>query len=243
MFFRKWLSRFRSKPVTREPSEAYNQWANTYDQQPDNLMLQLDETVFSGLLNEISLTNLTVIDYGCGTGRHWPLLLTHQPGILKGFDVSEGMLAKLKDKIPGAPVFLLKEDTLDGVPDQSADWIISTLTMAHLKEPRKVFEEWNRVLKPGGGIIITDYHPAILAKGGQRTFRSGDELISIQNQVWELGLIRQMAGQLHWTEIRLVEKILDDSLKAFYEKQNALHVFEAYQGLPLIYGIRFKKEK
>lgn len=243
MFFRKWFSRSRKKPQTEEPSLAYNQWAATYDQQPDNLMLQLDESVFGGFLSDISLAGKTVIDYGCGTGRHWPAMLQQNPAILKGFDVSEGMLAKLQEKIPGASTFLLQDEKMEGVADASADWIISTLTMAHLEDLSPVFAEWNRVLKPYGEVIITDYHPAVLAKGGQRTFKAGNKLISIQNQVWKLALIRQLAGQLQWTEIRLVEKILDPSLKPFYEKQNALHVYNTYQGLPLIYGIRFKKGK
>ena len=33
------------------PEMAYNLWADSYDSQPDNLMLALDEEVFTDLLN------------------------------------------------------------------------------------------------------------------------------------------------------------------------------------------------
>ncbi|MGH2647071.1 MAG: hypothetical protein ACRDE8_05860, partial [Ginsengibacter sp.] len=39
------------------PQAAYNAWAKDYDSQPDNLMLALDEEVFSALLNDVDVYN------------------------------------------------------------------------------------------------------------------------------------------------------------------------------------------
>jgi hypothetical protein len=39
-----------------------------------------------------------------------------------------------------------------------------------------------------------------------------------------------------------VEKIIDGSVKPYYEKKGALDVYEKYKGAAVIYGIRFKKQ-
>ena len=83
-----------------EPEMAYDLWAVSYDSQPDNLMLALDEEVFYGLLNHININNKLIADVGCGTGRHWKKILDNEPKKLIGFDVSEEMLKMLQQKFP-----------------------------------------------------------------------------------------------------------------------------------------------
>jgi len=40
---------------------------------------------------------------------------------------------------------------------------------------------WSRILKDKGEIIITDFHPDILASGGKRTFRHQRSSIAVKN--------------------------------------------------------------
>ena len=148
-----------STAINKSPRDGYNLWAENYDDQEDNLMLALDEEVFSGLLNGIDVENKIIADVGCGTGRHWQKLLDKKPQKITGFDVSEGMLEILKQKFPVAETHLLKNNMLDQLKNNSCDIIISTLTIAHIKNAEAAINEWNRVLKPGGYIILTDYHP------------------------------------------------------------------------------------
>ncbi len=88
----------------KEVVEAYNLWADNYDAQPGNLMLDLDEFLFAKLLGKTDLKDKAVADIGCGTGRHWPKIFDCNPASLTGFDVSPGMLGKLKLKFPDAEV-------------------------------------------------------------------------------------------------------------------------------------------
>src|SRR5436190_9369283 len=71
-----------------EPAAAYDLWAATYDDQPSNLILHLDEIVFGRLLTKVDLQHKTVVDSGCGTGRHWAEILQQGPASLTGYDVS-----------------------------------------------------------------------------------------------------------------------------------------------------------
>src|SRR5580658_4379195 len=204
-----------------EPAEAYDIWAHDYDNQPNNLMLALDGALCQELLAAIPLTGKTIVDIGCGTGRHWPALFNRSPARLAGYDVSVGMLDRLRTKYPGAETHLLSGVTLTGLADNSCDLVLSTLTVAHLPDLAAALTEWNRVLKPGGDMLITDYHPTALAKGGQRTFREGDRLIAVRNQIYPIPELLAVAHRLGLTEVTLIERKVDESMRPWYEQQNA----------------------
>lgn len=229
-------------PKEKEPGAAYDLWAAGYDNQPGNLMLDLDEVLFGNLLSRVPIEGKTVVDIGCGTGRHWRKILDRQPHSLIGYDVSAGMLQKLKAKFSGATTYLLREEWLPEQGNSSCDLIISTLAVAHIAELEKAFTEWNRVLRPGGEIIITDYHPLALTKGGKRTFTHHGKTVMVKNYIHPVEKVRQLAGQLGWEEIRFVQRCIDDSVKDYYEKQNALPLFESFRNVPIIYGIHLKKK-
>jgi ubiquinone/menaquinone biosynthesis C-methylase UbiE len=230
----------RAQKLTN-PEDAYNLWAASYDSQPDNLMLALDEHLFSNLIQGISLKEKMIADIGCGTGRHWRKLMSREPKKLIGFDVSDSMLAMLKNKFPHADTKKLNNNFLIGLENESIDIIISTLTIAHIENAEEAFNEWGRVLKPNGEIIITDYHPAALSKGGNRTFKYNDETVAVKNNIYPVSEIKKIFEQLGMQVLRIIEKKIDESVKHYYEKHNALHLYQQFQGIPIIYGIHLKK--
>ena len=225
----------------KKPAKAYDLWAAGYDNQPDNLVLDLDEKVFSSFSEDLNWNGKTVVDVGCGTGRHWETIFGKKPERLIGYDVSAGMLSELKKKFPAAETHLLANDLLTGLGNSSCDIIISTLTIAHIENIEEALAEWQRVLKPGGDIIITDYHPEILARGGKRTFQHGNKTMIVKNFIHPLEKLRMIAKQLQWTELRFAERKIDDTMRSYYEKQNALSLFEKFKAVPVIYAIHFKK--
>ena len=224
-----------------EPAEAYDIWAQNYDNQPDNLMLALDRALCGDLLSTLDLAGKNIVDVGCGTGRHWPAIFDRSPARLAGFDVSAGMLNRLRNKYPAAETHLLNGAALDGLDDASCDLLVSTLTMAHIPDLPAALTEWNRVLRSGGDMLITDYHPAALAKGGQRTFRDGKKVVAVRNHIYPIAQLLAITRRLGLTEISVIEKKIDDSMRPYYEKQNALPVFQRFLGVPIIYGLHLKK--
>jgi len=225
-----------------EPEEGYDLWSESYDLQPDNLMLAYDELVFKALSSHIDFNNKIIADVGCGTGRHWKKILDHKPLRLIGYDVSGGMLKILKQKFPGAETYQCSDNNkLAGLNTSECDIIISTLALAHIQNPENALKEWNRILKPGGVILITDYHPVALAMGGNRTFTSGVKTISIKNYVHTIEKLKMIFKVNHFEIMDFDEKLIDDSVRHYYEKQNAIHVFERFKNVPIIYGMYLKK--
>lgn len=241
MSFASRLKQIFSGTGEKDPAKAYDLWAAGYDAQPHNLVLALDQQVFTGLLQALPLAGKTIADVGCGTGRHWPLLLAGSPQRLCGFDVSAGMLEKLKEKYPQAETYLVADEQLPGLADGSCQVLVSTLTFAHIPGQAAALAEWNRVLQPGADIIITDYHPAQLAKGGKRTFQYEGKTVAVKNYPYSLEQLRRQVRQLGWTEIRFTERLIGEEVKSFYVQQDALDVYEKFKGTPVIYGIHLKK--
>jgi len=242
--FRQFAQSFSKHFIDPKPGDAgaaYDLWAANYDSQPDNMMLAWDEEIFADLINNMNLRNKIIADIGCGTGRHWRKIFELEPKNLIGFDVSEGMLSVLKQKFPESETYHLINDELKELEKESCDIIFSTLTIAHIENAEKALQEWNRVLKQDGEIIITDYHPIALAKGGKRTFNYNGKTIAVKNYVHSIEKLKDIARQLHLEVFRLIEKSIDESARPFYEKQNALPVYESWEGTPIIYGIHLKK--
>lgn len=222
--------------------EAYDLWAESYDDQPDNLMFYLDSRLFTTLMAGVDIKDKSVADIGCGTGRHWPLLYQQQAGNLTGYDVSEGMLHRLHIKFPDADLVKINsDDFLADVSDATYDAIISTLTIAHIENLDAALLEWCRILKPQGDIVITDFHPLALAAGGRRTFQHNHKLIGIRNHVHSTQALKDIFTERGFMVVKEEEHVIDESVRHFYEKQDALHVYNNFKGKPMIYGIHLKR--
>ena len=241
--FKKYINRHIFSLVIKETGvvEAYDIWADDYDVQPGNLMLDLDKIVLNELLCSITVTGKQIADIGCGTGRHWFDILQKEPSALTGFDVSPGMLKKLKGKFPSANAKVITDNHFSDVENGSFDMIISTLTMAHIENIHEALAAWGRIMKAKGDIIITDFHPDALAAGGQRTFKHQNRPIAVKNFVHTTAAIKQVLLKENFTVINEREIKVDETVKHYYTAQNALHVYEKFKGSPIIYGLHFRR--
>ena len=239
--FKKFVRRSHDFSIEKGPIDAYDLWAENYDNQPGNLMLDLDEIIFTDLFKDVNVKNKLLADIGCGTGRHWAKIYEKDPAQLTGFDISEGMLSVLRQKFPQSMTSTITNDHFTDVPDASFDLIISTLTMAHIKNIDEAINAWCRILKNDGEVIITDFHPDLLAKGGRRSFTHGEKHFYVTNYIHRLDKIKKIFYNNGFTVESEAERFVDETVKEYYTKQNALHVFEKFKGMPVIYGIHLKR--
>jgi ubiquinone/menaquinone biosynthesis C-methylase UbiE len=225
------------------PAVAYDYWADSYDDQPDNLMLWLENQLFDQLLlqNKKHCIHPVIVDVGCGTGRHWPELQQLQPASLTGYDVSEGMLRQLHARFPDHTLRLSSGDVLQE-GSGTVDLLVSTLALAHIPDAVLTLQEWTRVLKHHGQMLITDYHPDALAKGANRTFRLNGKRMSVRNYIHPLSGLLESAASLGLSVQCLMERKVDTSVRHWYEKQQALPLYQRFENTPIVYGLLLQKE-
>lgn len=97
------------------------------------------------------------LDIGCGTGNYTTSL--QQRGLrFIGMDPSSQMLRQARELIPESD---WRTGTADNtrLENNSMDGIIATLTIHHWPDPEAGFREMNRILKPGGTLVIFSSTP------------------------------------------------------------------------------------
>lgn len=117
------------------------------------------------------VTNMTVLDLACGSGRYSRLLRAQGAAWVIGVDNSDAMLRRAL-RYETADHVLLGD--VDRVPTQGNqfDLVICALALGHLPSPDAPFEEMQRVLKPGATALVSDLHPSLFSAGARRTFRA-----------------------------------------------------------------------
>ena len=160
-----------SEPKQPDPAairSGYDRWAEVYDHDM-NPLLALEEPSVREALGGVG--GLSLLDLGCGTGRH-ALWLAAAGARVTAVDFSEGMLSEARRKPGAEAVRFLAHDLHQPLPFDTAsfDRVVSGLVLEHLRDLRFVFGEARRVLRTGGRAVVSAMHPAMFLKGAQARF-------------------------------------------------------------------------
>jgi SAM-dependent methyltransferase len=150
--------------------EGYDLWSETYDQTP-NPVVAMDARHTLNLL--APQAGEQILDAGCGTGRNLlPMIAAGSQAI--GIDLSIGMLKVAKRRLPKAP--LAVADLQKPYPFRVAqfDAALCALIGEHLDNLSATFRELYQVLKPGGRLVFSVYHPEMAAAGKEANFQKGN---------------------------------------------------------------------
>jgi ubiquinone/menaquinone biosynthesis C-methylase UbiE len=217
-------------------AEAFDLWSATYDDQVDNPLFPLDDDLTERLLRNVRLEGKVIVDVGCGSGRGWPRLLAGRPERLIGYDASAGMLTRLKSKFPTAEAHHVVDHRLRSTPDRSCDLLISTLTLGYIADVEGAFREWERVLKPGGDIILTDLHPDV-ATPEARSFQQNNRTIAIRHLSRSLPSIIAAAKRSGLEVARTEYSVVGEPVRPASEGGNALAPYPEREGTAVLFGM------
>jgi phosphatidylethanolamine/phosphatidyl-N-methylethanolamine N-methyltransferase len=157
----------RRLDIDRESVErAYDRWAPIYD------------LVFGGVFGKgrhaaIVATNSIggrVLEVGVGTGISLPQYAANTR--IFGTDISEAMLAKAKQRVTDQRLknveglAVMDAEKLE-FPDNSFDVVMAQYVVTAVPNPEKALDEFARVLRPGGEMIILS---RVSADAGMRRF-------------------------------------------------------------------------
>ncbi|MEM7354266.1 MAG: class I SAM-dependent methyltransferase [Acidobacteriota bacterium] len=164
-----WRNRFRRllKPRTRTvltPAEGYRRWAATYGQEPNELQ-RLEAPALETLLPEVA--GRRILDLGCGKGRV-ARLVRQRGGRAVAADRVLAMLSAC-DAVPGPKLVATLGSPLP-FPRASFDGVVCALALGHVEGLSSALAAMVEVLRPGGFLLLSDFHPYATLRGWERTF-------------------------------------------------------------------------
>ena len=103
-----------------------------------------------------------VLDFGCGDGPlSFFLATTKHPRRIIGVDINQPSIERARAHlshvaIPSGVDIEFRLGSTDGlpVPDQSIDTLVAFDCLEHVMSPLPIFQDWYRVLRPGGRCLI-----------------------------------------------------------------------------------------
>jgi cytosine/adenosine deaminase-related metal-dependent hydrolase/ubiquinone/menaquinone biosynthesis C-methylase UbiE len=222
------------------PSEAFDTWAQVYDEQPNPLLL-LEQRFLSQMIPDIS--GLDVLDAGCGTGRWLQLLASHPSKSLIGVDASAQMLHRAATKLGSAASFRLGSCTALPIRDAAVDLVLASFVLSYLESIDTFARELHRVTRPGATIFLSDMHPdTAISCNWKRSFRidAKEEQIPVTGR-----FIQQITDtfQTYGFELlTLIEPHFESPEKKVFEQSRKLESYEASLDLPAIYILQLRKK-
>lgn len=164
----RWWSR---RPAPWTPREAYRRWADRYGDEPNELQ-QLEAAATADLLPDPR--GLRTLDVGCGRGRLAATLGAGGASLSVAADLTLAMLVHAR-AARDERLFRLAAPT-HPLPFRPAtfDIVVCALVLGHVADLDGAIEAMAEVLRPGGCLLISDFHPYATLRGWERTFEGRD---------------------------------------------------------------------
>jgi cytosine/adenosine deaminase-related metal-dependent hydrolase/ubiquinone/menaquinone biosynthesis C-methylase UbiE len=222
------------------PSQAFDTWAQVYDEQPNPLLL-LEQRFLSQILPEIN--GLDVLDAGCGTGRWLQLLASSHPTSLIGVDASAEMLRRAATKLGSAASLRLGSCTALPIGDAAVDLVLASFVVSYLENVNSFARELYRVTRPGATVYLTDMHPdTAISCNWKRSFKvnAKEEQIPVSRR-----FIQQITDSFQscgFELLTLIEPHFELAEKKIFEQTGKLDFYETFEELPAIYILHFRKK-
>lgn len=166
MKLKKFLS--AKQPTQLDVLTGYAHWAKNYPAKAHNLLMELEQEAMLSLL-PADLSGKTCLDLACGSGRYLLLLQARGAAQVLGSDYSAHMLAQAH--AASEPSGLIRHP-FKALPfaNETFDLITCGLAVGHEKNLCQALAEIGRVLRPGGYLFYSDFHPFGALRGWQRSF-------------------------------------------------------------------------
>ena len=140
--------------------QAYESLADSYnaliDHKPHNAYYDRPNTL--ALIGEVN--GMDVLDAACGPGKYAEVLMADGARVT-GFDISTQMIKNAKERNPDQGSFFVHDlnEPFSLLKDNSFDIVVCALAMHYLPDWSPALQEFHRVLRPHGKLIISIEHP------------------------------------------------------------------------------------
>ena len=211
------------QPAALSAAEGYALWAETWDETPSPISAVEHRSVLPWISEAAPRR---AVDIGCGTGR-WTSRIQ-----ALGLDASPAMLAVAARKPELRGRLAVAEAADLPIAAGAADFVLCALTFGHICDQAAAMSEFARVLEPGGILILTDFHPAAIARGWRRTFRRDGQVYEIENHGYALDQLREMTADLSLD--RVADASIGDAERELFHRAGRPELFAAACSMPAV---------
>ena len=113
------------------------------------------------------------------------------------------------------------------------------LSIATCRMPAKRFVKLARLVKPGGTLLLSDFHPDAYRRGWRRTFRQAGKVHEVQHYPHSAAELIAAASESGLVLAELVEPGFDRRQEEFFRR--AGKQLEAVQSLPALLLARWRR--
>lgn len=144
--------------------QAYQEMAHYYaheiNEKPYNAYYERPGIIT--LMPEV--TDLRVLDAGCGAGFLCQWVIAHGAQEVIGVDFSENMISFAQQNADHRQQFRIHDlnERMEFVDSGSIDIVVSSLLLHYLNNIDAIFCEFYRVLRPGGKAVFSIHHPSMI---------------------------------------------------------------------------------
>jgi ubiquinone/menaquinone biosynthesis C-methylase UbiE len=147
--------------LSNEQSEFWSKIVEKYDRVVD---AQIGPRTRSLVRDRVSMEDRlgSLVEFGCGTGFYTSVLASKSERVM-ATDLSPAMIALAKNQLTSANMVFQEEACQSSsLPSENFDTAFISLVI-HFTEPPRTLNEMNRILKPGGLLIIANLDPGALS--------------------------------------------------------------------------------
>ncbi|HEX2494865.1 MAG TPA: methyltransferase domain-containing protein [Steroidobacter sp.] len=213
--------------------DAYDQWAAGYPPQPHNPLMRAEQKAM--LEHWPAVAGRRALDLACGTGRYARLLAQSGASEVCAVDFSAAMLwqASVGDRVRANMMQL-------PFIDDAFEIVISGLALGHASEIRGWMGETARVLKGGGVLLYSDFHPEAARAGLTRSFKDAlNRSFTLPHCCYGLSDQREAVAAANLTLEVMHEVRVGVDLQEAFPGSDAF--YREWRGLPLVLIVRARK--
>lgn len=138
-------------------AHSYDAWSSAYDSDTNPTRDMAGVAVRD---RGLTVRDRDVVEIGCGTGLN-TVWLAERARSTVALDLSDGMLRVARERVRSPRVEFVRHDICSPWPldAASADLIVATLVLEHVRDLAPLFAEVARVARPGAELFLCELHP------------------------------------------------------------------------------------
>lgn len=219
------------------PLEAYRLWAETWESDPSAIVALESRWTAPWLAD---LRGKRVCDIACGAGR-WMMHAQAQEASVFGTDFCREMLLQASRKPGVAGHLILADSSCLPFADACSDVALCALSLGHIPAIESAMAELARIVRSGGRLIVTDFHPDACRHGWKRTFRSGGQSFEIETYPYTKECLIDCAQNGGLVLEDLLEPCFDEPEREIFCRAGRPDLFEQVRGIPAVLIARWRR--